>query len=110
MAKLNLAVDYKLVGPDGKTGTPKDHGELSKGYIEYAVSAKYKDGLNGQLRRVYGRIQANIGTAIATEEYEIELDEKEVKFLKDAFSDEVTKFPASVAQYVVALEDAILAL
>jgi len=108
MIKLKLNLDYKLNPPDGKKVTDKDNAEVSKGYIEYAVSAFHREGLDSQFRRVYAKIQQKIDSAIEDEKYEIDLDQGEFNLIKLAFDSDKVKFQASLAKYVLVLEDEIL--
>jgi hypothetical protein len=114
MKTFNLNIDYKLKYPVGSEPTPEKlslgQAELTRDYIEYAISSSYKDGLDSQFRRIYATIQSKIESAIEDKTYFVELADSEVKFIKDAFSDDKAKFNATIAKYVVALEDAISSL
>ena len=77
--------------------------ELTANYIQFAVDSKYKDGLNGQIRRMYGRIQRKLDEAIEKETKKIELEDGEFEFLQDAVRD--SKFPTGLAKFVAVLED-----
>lgn len=109
MNKLNLNLDYNVKHEEGTNPSPKDimlkQCDLTKSYIEYAVSAHYRDGLDSQFRRLYGGIQKKIEAAIKAEEYEVQLEEGELNFIKAAFESKETKFTAPLARYVVVLED-----
>ena len=74
-----------------------------------AVSQKYKDGLEGQKRRIFGRIQRKIDDAIDNKKDEIELEQAEKDFLRGVFKDEV-KLPPLASKYIMVLEDEINAL
>lgn len=112
MKLLKLNVDYKVKYPEGSQ--PADinqaQAELSKGYIEYAVSSCHPKGLNGQLRRVYGRIQSKMELALTEKSFILNLEDDEIKFLKNVFEGESTLFPATIASYVNVLEDEIMAV
>lgn len=110
MAKIKLNLDYKVKVPEG---TPiedqdKDYSEISRGYIDYAVSASHRDGLSGGERRIFSRIQSKVEEAIENKTYEIDLEEKDLRFLQDCFLDDKAKFQASLAKYVVIFEDELL--
>ena len=127
---LKLNLDYKVdkdakikesvKGDDGKdTIVERDptqeeiddnKADISKSYIEYAVTASYAEGLNNQFRKMYANIQVKIQNAIDFKHYEVELEKSEVKFIQDAFRDEKTKFTPKLAMYVTVLEDAIFGL
>ncbi len=109
MAKIKLDLDYNLKYPEGATpeNLPQAFAELSRDYIEYAVSSHYKEGLNSQWRRVYSNIQKKIAEAISTKTFEVDFSEVEMSFLKMSFDSKDTKFSAALAQYVVTLEDEI---
>ena len=113
MAKIKLNLEYPTNenAPDAdKTPEKVDKArvECSKGYIEYALTAHLKDGANGPQRRQIGRIQKAIEDSIENKSYSIELEEKDLRLLQDAFIDEKVKFTASISMYVVMLEDEIL--
>lgn len=84
--------------------------DISKSYIEFAVTASYKDGLGNQFRKLYANIQNKIQEAIESKKYVVALENSEVKFIKDAFTDEKTKFTPKLAMYVTVLEDEIFGL
>ena len=111
MQKIKLNVDYKLKFDDEKKpeNIDKEYSELSKGYIDFAVSASNPSGLSGSDRRTFARIQNLIDKAIEDEIYFIELDDKDAFFLKNCFRSEKTKFNATLSKYVILLEDEILA-
>lgn len=104
MKKFNIDLDYKR--PEPKTEEDKKNfktnPELTQDYIAYAVNLSYKDGLEGQLRRVYGRIQRKLDTALDENKPEVELEESELDFLDKAISN--SKFPVNIAKYVLVLE------
>jgi len=112
MKILNLAVNYKIKYEDTFTEDEviKAKAELTKSYIDYAVSAQYKDGLTSQFRRVYAKISEKIANALEDKTFVVNLEVSEVKFIREAFLDDKTKFPATISEYVVTLEDAILGL
>lgn len=107
---FNLDLNYDIPkserGPEDK---PVDNIAISISWIDFAVMAKYEKGLAGQLRRTWGKIQRKFEMAQESKIGTIDVDEKEVEFLKKTFSDEV-KFPAKVAKYIEILELAIIAL
>jgi hypothetical protein len=111
MKKIKLNLDYKLKFEEGKEpeNIDKEYSELSRGYIDFAVSASNASGLSGHDRRVFGRIQNLIDKAIEDKSYVIELDDKDHFFLKNCFMSEKTKFNATLSRYVILLEDEILA-
>ncbi len=106
MSKLIINLDYKR-----KAEAIKDmpNSALTADYIGYASNAKYPNGLDGKVRRIYGRIQCKLDDALDKKADSIELEAAEVDFLKSIFKED-TKFPTNLSQYVVVLEDAIDAL
>jgi hypothetical protein len=104
MKTLNVSLDYKR--PEPKTEEDKkawkSDAELTQDYIAYAVTQTYKDGLEGQLRRLYGRIQRKLDACLDENKPGMELEEAELDFLDKAFS--TAKFPVSIAKYVLVLE------
>jgi len=111
MKKIKLNVDYRVK----KTDDPKEKvdtakAELSKSYIEVAVTGAYPKGLNGQLRRVFGRIQSKINEAMDSKTFEIELTDLELNFLQGAFKSDNALFTATLAEYVIVLEDELFGI
>lgn len=72
-------------------------------YIEHAVKESYKDGLDNQWRRLWGRIQRKLDDGIEKKAKEIDLEQGELDFIKRAFAE--SKFPTEIAKYVVIVED-----
>lgn len=110
MNKIKLNLSYPT-NPEAKATQEeidKARAEISKGYVEYALTAHLKDGANGPQRRIIGRIQRAIEEGIENKTYEMQVEEKELRLLQDAFLDEKVKFTASLSQFVVMLEDEIL--
>jgi len=107
--KLDVAYDLKYPeGSEAPANINKAYAELSRDYIEYAVTSHYKEGLSSQWRRVYAKIQNKIADAIKSESnFTIELSDVELSFIKMSFGSEKTKFGATLARYVVVLEDEI---
>ncbi len=104
---MNLNIDYKRNEIDVAETTNK---ELSSNYIQYSVNSnpKYKDGLDGQKRRMWGRIQRKLDDCVNLDIDTIELDVSEIDFIKDTFNS--AKFPAGTSKYVVILEEVINSL
>ncbi len=102
---LKIDIDYKL--PPKKEGeTDRTEGaQLTENYLESAVTSAHPQGLEGQQRRIWGRIQRKIDEAIEKETGEIVLEREEWSFLRKAF--ESCKAPAAIAKYFVILEDMI---
>ena len=116
MKKLNLNIDYKLESKnqDGVEYSIEEmtqaNAELTSNYIETAVMMAHRDGLNSQFRRLWVKTQSKIKTAISLKDYEVEFEDGEFNFIKDAFASDNCKFNSHLAHYVVALEDEILSV
>jgi hypothetical protein len=110
MSKIKLNLSYPV--NDQSKATPEEidkaRTEVSRGYIEYALTAHFKDGVDGQTRRKVGRIQTAIEQSITDKTYELELQDQELRLLQDAFLDDKVKFTASLSQFVIMLEDEIM--
>lgn len=100
--KLKVLLDYKA--PESKNGELRGV-PLTADYINFAVGSAHPQGLEGQQRRIYGRIQRKLDDAIESSAEEIELENAESDFLRKAF--ESCKVPAAISKYFVVLEDAI---
>lgn len=108
MKTFDFNVNYNV--PKAEQDENFSNVNLTNNYIQYAVKQKYAEGLQGQLRRVWGRIQRKMDAARDDEKNTAaELEASEVDFLKGLFNDEV-RFPALASKYVMVLEDSIKAL
>lgn len=114
MKKFDICVDYKLnkTNAEGKEYTDveiaKGNAELTNNYVETAVLMAHRDGLDSQYRRIWVKIQSKMQAAMNTGEYVVEFEDGEFSFIKSAVTE--AKFSPTIASYVVALEDAILAV
>lgn len=109
--KINL--NYRQ--PEPKEGHKNStDSELTLEYINYAVSYVYPivqgpqglvGGLEGQLRRKYGRIQTLLNDAVDEKKEEVSLTEDQLKFLYDVF--EKAQFAAPISRFVIVLEEEI---
>lgn len=97
---FKLSLDYKRTA---KAEEEVSNAELTVDYINYAVKTKHKEGLNGSMRRMWGRIQRKFDAAIENEEKSVDLEDSELDFVFEAFKD--TKYDTSIAKYVDVLED-----
>jgi len=79
--------------------------ELTENYINSATQMFYKDGLDGQKRRIFGRIQHKLDDALTTKNYEVDFEAAELDFISNVA--EKVNFPAHLSRYFVCLEDAI---
>jgi hypothetical protein len=99
---MNLNIDYKRKVEDEKQ---IDNIALSVNYIEYAINNAFPQGLEGQKRRVIGRIQRKLEDAQNSQNGEINFEAAEVDELKEIFK--VAKFPPALSKYVVLLEEEV---
>lgn len=100
MLKINL--DYKR----SATAEPNvSNSELTSNYIEAAVAGTHPQGLEGQMRRTFARIQRKLDEAIEAKKDEIELEKAEQDLLRKSFNE--CKVPAGFAKYFTVLEDEI---
>lgn len=100
MKILHLDLPYKLPA-DSK----EDINELTATYVQSAINLKYPQGLEGQVRRLWGRVQRKIDSALEEKKNEVELEDSEFDFIKKAVLDETIKFPAHIAKYINVLEE-----
>lgn len=107
MPKLKLNIDYKRPQEQIKEDVLSDP-ELSVNYIEFAFGNVYRDGLEGQLRRIVSRIQRKLETGIEDKTKiakEVELEVSELELIQKTLQN--AKFPPLVSRYVILLEDEI---
>lgn len=100
MKTFTINLDYKRSAEDIKKIS---NSNITLDYLTYAVSQTFSNGLDGQKRRTWGRIQRKLDEAIDNNSETIELEEAEVYFLKTIFKD-ITFIP-HLAKFVVILED-----
>lgn len=101
--KLQVKLDYHLPPIDPKQTEKRIEGtELTANYIESAVANVHPQGLDGSLRRTWGRLQRKLDTAIEEKMDDIELSLAECDFLKIVF--EKCKIPSAFAKYFIILE------
>ena len=99
---MQINLDYKR--PEPKKGEEQiTNSELTVDYINYSVRTFYKDGLDSQWRRIWGRIQRKLDEALDTKVGEVNFEQAELDFLKKAVKE--VKVPSELAKYFVVLED-----
>ena len=81
----------------------EQNSDITFDYITYAVDKKYPEGLDGQMRRIYGRIVKKLEDAIEKKTYKVVFEEAEKDFIKKAFNE--AKYPVKVAKHVNVFED-----
>lgn len=101
--KLNINLDYKTPASNGQAQL--SNRELTANYIDAAVGSSHSQGLEGQMRRIFGRVQRKIDEAIESGKDEIELEKAEQDFLRKSFSE--CKIPAQLVKYFVVLEEEV---
>jgi hypothetical protein len=101
---LNIDIDYKRTAEEIEQ-SGLNNKELTENYLNWAVSSFYKDGLEGQKRRIWGRIQRKIDDAVEGNG-KVELETAEKEFLVEAMKG--AKFPAGISKFVMILEDVLL--
>lgn len=100
MKSLKLKLEYGL-----PTANTEKAITLTCDYLISAVNMKHKDGLEGQLRRVFGRIQRKCDEAIEKDYDALELEDSEFDLIEECF--EEAKFPPILAKYINVLEEEI---
>lgn len=101
---LKINLDYKQLPPVAGE-IQKSNVELTDLYILHAVNATHPQGLEGQMRRAFARIQRKLDDAIESGTNGIELEKAEQDLLRKSFSE--CKVPAGIAKYFVILEDEV---
>jgi hypothetical protein len=77
--------------------------ELSANYIRHAVGSSHPKGIEGQQRRIWGRIDRAIDAAMDNGTATIDIEQAGVDFLKKAFKDCTVE--AHIVKYFVVLEE-----
>ena len=106
-------MQFKLVLPYTNTDEQKkeisDAG-LTVDYINWAITSKHNNQLDGQSRRIFARMQNKMDEAVLGNKDSVEFENAEMDFLKAAFNWNELKFPVHSSRYVVVLEDYIASL
>lgn len=97
---MKISLNYNQ--PEGSKNT---NSELTSDYINFAINSVHKDGVEGQLKRVVGRIQRKLDQAIEDKEDEVQLEEAEKDLIQKCF--EKVKVPPQLIKYWIVLEDEI---
>jgi hypothetical protein len=101
---IAIELDYKfpVVTNGNKQLSPQ---EATANYLEAAVASAHPQGLEGQQRRVWGRIQRTLDAALDSKATDIEIEQAGLEFLKKALKE--CKIPPSLSKYFIVLEDEI---
>lgn len=102
---MKINIDYKPKFEEKDKDIDKDffYAGLTFDYVTMAVNHKYERGIEGQLRRIWGRIQKKFDTLIEEKNYELTLEEAEKDFIKKAFED--AKYPPALSRFINIFED-----
>lgn len=104
---MRIALDYGVDRENPKHTNWLSDREMTVDYITFATNQAFPEGLDGQKRRVFGRIDRKLQNALKEQLDEIELEEAEKDFLKEVFLRKDPKFRADLARFVIILEDEI---
>src|SRR3990167_8247625 len=99
---MNINIDFLRKEEEVKK-TPNP--ELVLDYISYIIAASHKDGVEGQMKRIVGRIQRKIDEAIESKNYEVNFETAELELLQTCF--EKAKIPVHLVKHFNILEDKI---
>lgn len=97
--KLKIRLDYKL---DNAQEKPQ---ETTYNLFSLLVASKNPNGVEGQYRRMWGRIQRKFDDCVSRGDMYIELENGEFDLLKEAIRD--GKCPAVFSKHIVLLEEAM---
>lgn len=100
---MKINIEYNIKAQEGIEKVSNQ--EVTFNYISAAVNQKYEKGIEGGLRRMWGRIQRKFDDAITANADEITLDQSEKDFIKRCVSD--CRYHPAVAKYIQLLEDEI---
>lgn len=104
MSTLKLDLDYQFhAATNGEKRL--SNREATVNYLEGAVISAHPQGLEGQQRRIWGRIQRALDRAVDSDANEIEIEQAGLDFLKKAFKE--CKINPSLSKYFVVLEDEV---
>lgn len=101
-----MKINFNLGLSEKENPEKQSEQEIVYGWVLYAVSQRFKDGLKGQLLRIFGRLQRKFEEAIDNNDLDIALEEAEKDLIKKSFSDDV-EFPASSSKVISVIMDEI---
>lgn len=99
---LDLEIDYKR---DEEAIKKISNINLTNDYLNYAIQKHYKDGLEGQMKRIVGRLLRKIDDALDTKPHKVKLEPAELDIIKKAF-DKVS-VPSEIVKYWIVLEEIV---
>lgn len=101
---LNLNLNYQF--PAATNGDRRlSNQETTVSYLEGAVLSAHPQGIEGQQRRIWGRIQRALDYALDQDATEIEIEQAGLDFLKKTMKE--CKINPSLSKYFVVLEDEV---
>jgi hypothetical protein len=117
--KLNLDLNYNRSEPTDDVLCPYCQGnltrhqqppqgtnsELTGEYLRFAVASSHPDGVGGQARRIWGRIDRAIDEALDQKNTSIEIERAGYEFLKKSI--DKCKVNSRLVKFFVILEDEI---
>ena len=102
---LHLKLPYSKPEPD--QGQEREADEITTlNLLTYMINATYPE-LEGQTRRIYGRLQIKLEKAVDEKLSEVSLETAEAEFLKKVVG---AKTPSKWSKFVMVLEDELLTL
>lgn len=99
---MKVNIDY---GRTPEMEAQSSNQALTRDYMEFQVQQTFPNLEGKEQVRIYGRLQRKFDKAVDEKSEEINLEEAEKDFIKDAFK--TVKFPAQIAKYAVRLVDVI---
>lgn len=99
---LDFNIDYNRNEEDVKKLANVN---LTHDYISYAIEKHFKDGLEGQMRRIVARLQRKLDDALDTKPHKAKLEQAEIDIIKKAF--EKVLVPTNIVKYFVVLEEIV---
>ena len=103
MAKFNINLPY--LNEKEAAATPLTNQELTLDYVTGVITAANKQGLEGQKRRIFSRIQRKLEEAIETKAESIDIEVAELDLLEKSF--EGAALPAQISKFICILEDEV---
>lgn len=103
MKKINLNVNYEI--DKEKNPEAQDNVQITVNYFLFAVRLAYEKGISSDKRRLFVTIKEKLDAAVKNKT-DVELNDFEFMFLRDAFSRAVA--PVSEALFLTKAEGALL--
>ncbi len=79
---------------------------MTANYLEFIAITSHKEGMKGQVNRIWGRLQRKIADAVHEKKKEIQIEEAEKDFVIKAIAD--ATYDPKLSKYFIIFEDEVI--